>query len=165
MRKRILPIALIALLLSSALLTGSCSGKLDMVTGCWKLVSTGDENGNNQQDASGGLPISMYYNIYPDGKVYMFILDTEEFYGTFKMDRDTFEFKSVDGKGDESGSFTIDYSVVDEDTGRLSPRMTIFLDSEPMSVVLRKVMDYKNLLKYKKEKEKEKASVSPGAGK
>lgn len=160
MRRKILPIALIALLLASALLVGSCSGKLDMVTGCWKLVSTGDENGNNQHDASGGLPISMYYNIYPDGNVYMFILDSEELYGTYKMDRDTFEFKSEDGKGDESGSFTIDYSTTDEDTGNLSPTMTLYLDSQPISVVLRKMMDYKGLQQYKKAK----ASASPEAG-
>jgi hypothetical protein len=157
MKRRILPIIFITLFLASVLLAGGCNGKLNMVTGCWKLISTGDENGNNQHDASGGLPISMYYNIYPDGKVYMFIIDTEEYYGTYKMDRDTFTFTSDDGKTNESGSFKIDYTATDTNTGNLAPTMMLILDNEPVSVVLQKAMDYKGLLAYKKSL----ASASP----
>jgi hypothetical protein len=102
MRRRISIFLTIVLLLSCVLLAAGCSGKLDMLTGRWRLTTQGDGYGNNQQD----YPFPVTIDIYPDGRVDML----ESRIGAWTMDRDTFSFAGIDVYKDQvySGTFKID---------------------------------------------------------
>ena len=111
MRKKVLMIFLAAATLIFILLASGCSGKVNMVTGCWQFMSTGDEAGDNQQQS--GLPFTMYYDVYPDGHVSLLMGGQEMTYGKYTMDRDTFTFKSDDGTEKYSGSFSVNMNATD----------------------------------------------------
>jgi len=149
-RKPLLFIAF-ALILASLLLTVGCNGKLNMVTGRWKFLTTGDENGNNQQQSQ--LPIVMAFDVYPDGRVDIVLGDTESEFGRYTMDRDLFTFVGSDKEApmNESGSFVINANATtDPSTGNSVTTITLYLDDQPESVVLQKVGDYAALVAYKK---------------
>jgi hypothetical protein len=155
MKKRIFSIVAIMLILISMLIASGCSGKINMLTGRWKLSTYGDKNGENQQDYF--LPVTI--DIYPDGRVDM--LDSA--FGKWKMDRDTFSFVSDDGTVKESGSFKLDYSATDS-SGTSAPQLVIFLDDQPVSYILVKQTDLAGLLAYKKSTATAaKATVAPVA--
>jgi hypothetical protein len=139
MKRRIFAIVVVALILAAALLAGGCSGQMNMITGRWKLMTSGDANAQNQQQYP--LPVSV--DIYPNGRVNML----ESPFGKYTMSGDTFTFVSDDGTMKESGSFTID-STKDESTGNTVPQLTIFLDSNPVSYVFQKQADLGPLESY-----------------
>lgn len=148
MRKRILTIALIALILMSVVLLGGCNGKLNMLTGRWKLATVGDGSGANQEQ----YPLPVIIDIYPDGRIDM--LDTP--FGKWTMDRDTYTFVSDDGTLNSAGSFKIEY-VPDQNTGNNVPTLTVLDDTNTASYILTKQADLGPLQSYKRAQ----ASASP----
>jgi hypothetical protein len=141
MKKRIFTIVAVMLLLISMLIASGCSGKINMLTGRWKMATYGDENGENQQQYF--LPVTV--DIYPDGRVDLL----DQSFGKWTMDRDTFTFVSDDGTMKETGSFKIDYTATDS-TGAATPTLTIFMDDQPVSYIFTKQTDLAGLLAYKK---------------
>jgi hypothetical protein len=158
MRKRIFLIVAAALTLTALLLAGGCNGKVNMVSGSWKLLTTGDETMSNQQEY--GMPFSIIYDVYPDGRVCMLIGGSESYVGKYTMDRDTFKFAGEDGEENYSGSFVVDMNATDQNTGESIVTLTIVLDDKPVSVVLQKVMDYSGMIKYLKSQ-----TTAPAASK
>lgn len=131
--KRFTTLLLAVLLLLTVLLAGGCSGKMNLLTGRWKLVTQGDAYGGNQQQPS--LPIAVWIDIYPDGTIDLF----DDPFGKWTMDRDTFTFKSDDGEIDTYGSFQLG-TTTDEQTGANVPTLTVYTqDDNPVSYVLQKV--------------------------
>lgn len=137
MRKRILIIAVAALLLSAAFLASGCNGTMNMLMGRWKLVTVGDQYGNKQQS----YPLPVVLDINPDHTIKMF----DSTFGTWTMDRNTYTFKSDDGKSDQQGSFVLQYvDQQDSSTGetRKVPQLTIYPESLGQSYVLQKTADW-----------------------
>jgi hypothetical protein len=145
MKRRTSIFLAIVLLLSCILLAAGCSGKLDMLTGRWRLVTAGDGYGNNQQD----YPLPVTIDIYPDGRVDMLGSPI----GTWTMDRDSFSFAGTDVFKDQaySGTFKID-STKNAD-GNTVLQLTIFLSDKPESYVMQKLADYAGLLAIKKSEQ------------
>jgi hypothetical protein len=143
MKKRIIIIALAALVIASALLASGCNGTLNMLMGRWKLVTVGDQYGANQQEYP--LPISV--DIYPDHTIKMF----DEPFGKWTMDRNTYTFKQTDGKMDISGSFLLEYvtstSSTDGSTSTV-PQLTVYVDGQAVSYILQKTADLGPLQSY-----------------
>jgi hypothetical protein len=168
MRKKWLSLFTVVLIVVSVLLAGGCNGKINMVSGCWQLISTGDENGNNQQDSSqSGLPFTYYYDVYPDGHISILFAGEEMAYGRYTMDRDTFTFVSDDGTEKHSGQFTIDLNATDESTGESAGqsmiKLTIILGDQPVSAVLKKIMTYSDMVSYLKSQTTPPAAVATTA--
>lgn len=143
MRKRILVIAVAALLISAALLASGCNGTMNMLMGRWKLVTVGDQYGANQQS----YPLPVQLDISPDHTIKMY----DSVFGTWTMDRNTYTFKSDDGKADQQGSFVLNYvDQQDSNTGETNkvPQLTIYPEGIAESYVLQKQADWGPLQSY-----------------
>lgn len=156
MRKRILTIAVAALLIAAALLASGCNGTLNMLMGRWKLVTVGDQYGSNQQS----YPLPVVLDINPDHTIKMF----DSTFGTWTMDRNTYTFKSDDGKADQQGSFVLKYvDQQDSTTGetRKVPQLTIYPESMGESYVLEKMADWGPLQSYLRASASAAAAATP----
>lgn len=152
MRRRILAILIAALIVISVIFIGGCSGKVNMLTGRWKLATIGDSSGANQSE----YPLPVIIDIYPNGTIDMLEMP----FGKWTMDRDTFTFKSNDGSIDTSGSFKIEY-VADQESGGSVLTLTVLDDVLSASYILKKQADLKTLESYKRAK----ASAAPAPAK
>lgn len=151
--KRFVMIAAVVLLLASLLLVGGCGGgKMNMLTGRWKLATVGNGSGGQQQQ----YPLPVVVDIYPNGTIDL--LDSP--FGKWTMDRDTFTFTSDDGTITMSGGFKIDFTE-DSETGGSIPTLTVMPDTEDVSYVLTKVSDLGPLESAKRAKTAAPAAQTP----
>jgi hypothetical protein len=144
MKKKIVIIALAALLITAALLASACNGTLNMLMGRWKLVTIGDRYGANQQE----YPLPVVLDICPDHTIKMF----DDVFGTWTMDRNTYTFKSEDGETEQSGSFVLQYVQQESSDGSGDttsvPQLTVYADGKDESYVLQKQADWGPLQSY-----------------
>jgi hypothetical protein len=138
MRRKISIFLVFILLIACMLAASGCSGKLNMLTGQWRLVTAGDGYGNNQQ----AYPLPVTIDIYPDGRVDML----ESRIGTWTMDRDSFSFVGSDVFADQNYTGTFKIDTTTNADGNKVLALTIFLGDRPESYVLQKLADYAQML-------------------